>query len=125
MPDEKDIHDWMEMKMTAWLESQRMDETQDYLSRGRQLSKLSAEELGQRWVGAFKAYVGQGDMSRRRELEDLDAEHSLRKLEPPYRLVKADIMKKAEGLSREGEIDEDALNRDFWKFVEDTEERSN
>ncbi|WP_047308581.1 hypothetical protein [Rhodopseudomonas palustris] len=66
------------------LESEDLRDTRDYLSRGRLLANLNDAELGDRWVGTFRAWLtGEAGLALR-NMNDAAAELRLRSLALPY-----------------------------------------
>ncbi len=71
-----------------------MEETLDYVKRGRRLKDTDGEELKQGWAATYRLWVS--DPTNRRvfgELSDLGAELQLREIEPPYEAVKVETEK--------------------------------
>lgn len=80
--------------MLAYLEDRRLNEAADYVRRGRANEKKSAEELEQEWLVGFRAWAESSARDRvydRRSLDDLESEMYLRRLQPPFDLVKNEI----------------------------------
>jgi hypothetical protein len=73
----------------AWLANQQLERLENYLQRGRPLSDVSLEELRTHWVALMRAWAQhvRGGIDNR-EREDIEAEMTLRKVEPPFDLVK-------------------------------------
>jgi hypothetical protein len=71
-----------------FLQHTLMEETADYLRRGRLHESLPLPELNELWVGAFRAWFeqrGQQEESQRLTvINDLSAELRLRGYDPPY-----------------------------------------
>ena len=64
---------------------------QDYVNRGRLLENIPEETLAEDWVSLMRAWAAapeEGQDSRRR---DIEAEYSLRCVQPPYERVKAEM----------------------------------
>jgi hypothetical protein len=66
-----------------------MNETRDYLARGRRLAASSDQEVQNVWVAAFERWFEQKTAENVRNMDDAAAELRLRNLEPPYDRVKA------------------------------------
>ena len=80
--------------MLAYLEDRRLNEAADYVRRGRANKRKSAEELEQEWLAGFRAWAESGARHKvfdRRSLDDLEFEMYLRRVEPPFDLVKNEI----------------------------------
>jgi hypothetical protein len=80
--------------MLAYLEDRRLHEAADYARRGRANERKSAEELEQEWLAGFRAWAESSARHKvfdRRSLNDLEFEMYLRRLQPPFDLVKNEI----------------------------------
>ena len=89
--------------LNAFIQSEEMNETANYLERGRLFERLSRQELEDAWARAFRTYQetrGQGQ----RELLDLSAEFHLRGIEPPYDRVKDEVRQGLAELRSDREI---------------------
>jgi hypothetical protein len=73
---------------TEFLQHALMNETREYLSRGRMLSESSDEELQEIWVATFERWFAERTAENTRNMDDAAAELRLRNLEPPYDRVK-------------------------------------
>ena len=75
----------------AFLQNENLEQTKDYLLRGRGFAALDLDGLTAAWVQAFRNFVadtdGEADVLR---LYDLEAEFRLRGEEPPEELVEAE-----------------------------------
>jgi hypothetical protein len=71
----------------AMFESQELEQTQAYVSRGRGHESLTVDQLRAVWVRAFKQWAASLGSADPRELDDVSAEFRLRKIEPPFNLV--------------------------------------
>jgi hypothetical protein len=88
------------------LSAAAMEETEDYLARGRRFERLSIEDLGQRWTTAFKAWCQDRTPELQREFDDAAAELGLRNAEPPFDTARDEIVAlqiEAAGLAWEDE----------------------
>ena len=78
---------------TAWafVQNERLEQTKDYVGRGRAFVALDLDDLKARWVEAFRAFVADidGDDGIVR-MYDLEAEIRLRGAEPPHERVEAE-----------------------------------
>jgi hypothetical protein len=74
----------------AFLDHVAMEETRDYLERGRRFSGESTENIKQLWTNAFKQWFAKRTAESQREFDDLAAELRLRSAEPPYETVEAE-----------------------------------
>jgi hypothetical protein len=66
-----------------------MNETRDYLARGRSLVGSSDQEVQDVWVAAFELWFEQKTAGNVRNMDDAAAELRLRDMEPPYDRVTA------------------------------------
>ena len=74
-----------------FLQHRKMEQTQDYLNRGRRFAALDAGQLSEDWVSAVRRWLARKDRSRERTMDDLAAELELRGSEPPYEAVKQEL----------------------------------
>jgi hypothetical protein len=84
-----------------FLQHELMNETKDYLDRGRLFEQLSIAELNAKWITAFRRFVSD-DSSVIPEMNGLAAELRLRSLEPPFDAVQSEISKMTETVRRLG-----------------------
>jgi hypothetical protein len=75
-------------QVDAWLANQRLEWLEGYIKRGRLLANISLEELQTRWMAAIRAWAISLSEFDHEEREDIEAEMKLRKIKPPYDLVK-------------------------------------
>ena len=71
------------------LQHAQMNETQDYVERGRALASQTDDEVKSVWVAMFERWFDKKTAENRRNMDDAAAELRLRDLEPPYDRVKA------------------------------------
>jgi hypothetical protein len=69
------------------LADREMQETQSYLARGRPLTSIDLDELHRIWAEGYKAYLAEGDETKRQSFEDADAELRLRQAPQPQHLI--------------------------------------
>jgi hypothetical protein len=106
--------DTQEDLVLSYLRNQGLEEAEDYVKRGRSLSKVDAGELKDRWVYAIRrmaaaAQSGQREPRvNRRHRADLEAELLIRKVDLPYDAVKKEL----EGLMSAAEAVVKALRRE-------------
>jgi len=85
----------------AWLANQAMERLENYLRDGRRLRETPVDMLRARWIKEMRAWA---DNCRtkfdHREHEDIEAEMSLRKIEPPFDEIK-DAMQTIRKASKE------------------------
>jgi hypothetical protein len=84
----------VDAEIGAFLESEAMNETQDYLVRGRAFSALKDDQLKADWKNAFERSSASREPSDARITDDLAAELRLRKLEPPVEEISQEIWQK-------------------------------
>jgi len=70
-------------EVRAFLESEAMDQTHDYLARGRVFLALEDDQLRADWERAFERAFATREPLDVRKMDDLSAEARLRKLELP------------------------------------------
>jgi hypothetical protein len=75
----------------AFLENEKLEQTNDYLRRARPYAGLDAADLEARWVAAFRDFAADiGDDSDIVRMFDLEAEYRLRRIRLPEELVAAE-----------------------------------
>jgi hypothetical protein len=106
----------------AWLANQALERLQDYLKRGRSLAATPLGTLNGRWVYLMRTWGedvrGKAD---HREREDIEAELQLRKVKPPFDLVKdamAVLRQKSKEAMAELERDPERLAREERDLAE-------
>jgi hypothetical protein len=75
----------------AFLEHRRMEQTKDYLGRGRRFAALDVGQLSEDWIIAVRSWLARKDREREQMMDDLTAELQLRSSEPPYDAVKQEL----------------------------------
>ena len=75
----------------AYLQHVLMNETKDYLERGRRFAQLSIDKLDESWIKAFKIYFATRLRPAARDMDDLAAELRLRGRDPPFDAVQSEI----------------------------------
>ena len=93
----------------AILASALMEETAQYLSRGRQFRTTSEVELKLRWAEALRRWIRTHSPGNVRQLDDLSAELRLRGMGPPEDSVKAELSSMVEEIRRDYESDPECL----------------
>ena len=75
----------------AFIENEKLEQTRDYLRRGRPYGGLAPHELQARWIEAFRDFAADiGDDDDLVRMFDLEAEYRLRDLSLPEELVAAE-----------------------------------
>ena len=75
----------------AFLQHKSLEQTQDYLARGRRFAKLDTQRLNKGWIIAVRGWLANKYRTKEREMDDLAAELRLRGLEPPYLAVEREL----------------------------------
>lgn len=76
---------------SAFLENEKLEQTKDYLHRGRGFAGLEVGKLEAAWVHAFRDFAADiGDDEDLVRMFDLEAEYRLRGLRLPEELVAAE-----------------------------------
>ena len=73
-----------EAERDAINENSEMESLQDYLQRGRALSRLTDIELADTWVAQTQLWADQAANYSERTRLDCTAEFALRKIDPPF-----------------------------------------
>jgi len=113
-----------EALLRAMMDSAAMDETRDYLTRGRAHAHVPEDALKDNWVKAFKTWFLSRDKLAQRDADDLTAELRLRRLEPPYERIAAESEVMADEIRREGPHSSGVRDK-IEKFRGDLRERKN
>ena|SRR6478609_7257628 len=101
--------------LDAMIESAAMDETLDYLRRGRAHADLSDGALMDEWTGAFKHWFVWRSRSSRQRTDDLSAELRLRHVDPPFESIARESAMMADEIKRQG-ADSDDIREKMEKF---------
>jgi hypothetical protein len=120
---EADADKRLEREVDAIVQSELMEETAAYLSRGRPHASLTAQEAGQQWVAAYTRWFAERTAERQREWDDLAAELRLRGLEPPYDTVRPILERMREEIRAIG-LDDPALHEKIEKYLQAREKPS-
>ena len=108
----------VEAMANAMLEDALMKETAAYLSRGRRHSTKSDDDVKRGWTAAFKGWrVAASSPDAQREMDDLAAELRLRRLEPPYDAVEAEMEAMRQEIERAGP-DDPGIKETIDKFLD-------
>jgi hypothetical protein len=84
----------------AWMDSDRMERTADYVKRGRRLAKDDTAALKERWLITFKSLCDTRFLDELEVSQEIECELELRGEEAPTELVVADINKLAAALKK-------------------------
>jgi len=72
----------------------QMERVEAYVRRGRRLTDLSRESLLQRFVKSFRLWSENfEDADLRTQNDDIEAELAIRRIDPPYIMVEAELKK--------------------------------
>jgi hypothetical protein len=82
----------------AYLQHRSIEQTQDYLARGRRFATLDVGQLSEDWIIAVRSWLARKDRARERMMDDLTAELQLRGSEPPYDAVKKELAARFAGI---------------------------
>jgi hypothetical protein len=110
--------------ISAMIESAEMDETRDYLTRGRAHAKLSDDVLRGSWVKAFRRWFLWRGLAEARDANDFAAELRLRNVMPPYERIRAESDAMAKEIRKEGARNSDIRDK-IDKFRADLRRRKN
>ena len=77
--------------VNAFLQHKSLEQTQDYLVRGRRFAKLDVGRLNKDWIIAVRSWLAHKHRRKERMMDDLAAELRLRGLEPPYGAVEQEF----------------------------------
>jgi hypothetical protein len=83
--------DRTEAMVVAFLEHRKMEQTQDYLARGRRFATIDAGQLSEDWIIAVRSWLARKNGTSERKMDDLTAELQLRGFEPPYHTIKQEL----------------------------------
>jgi len=93
-----------------FLQQKKMEQTQDYLGRGRRFKGLDSSQLNDDWVSAVRRWLARKDRSREQTMDDLAAELELRGAEPPYHAVKQEL---AAGFAAIEKVEQTKVGKQF------------
>jgi len=80
-----------EAVVNAFLQHKSLEQTQDYLVRGRRFAKLDVAQMNEDWINAVRGWLAHKDRTNERMMDDLAAELRLRGGEPPYAAVEQEL----------------------------------
>ncbi len=118
---DNDDNGHMTKLVAAYLQDQTMQQLESYLKRGRVLENKSTEELKERWINLFQE-MAELDNTHKPERHDVEAELSLRVVEPPYELVSTemeDLKQKADAVAEEWMQDPNRYKVELDGFLAD------
>src|SRR5262245_20756532 len=80
-----------EAVVNAFLQHKSLEQTQDYLVRGRGFAKLDVAQMNEAWIIAVRSWLAHRHRTKERMMDDLAAELRLRGLEPLYGAVEQEL----------------------------------
>ena len=109
----------------SYLQHELMNETKDYLDRGRRFKLLAVTELNEKWVIVFRRFTAH-DRTPIGEMDDLAAELRLRGLDPPYDRVRSEMSKLQDEIKRLGpDAPSDRLDERIARFLAEHKKAKN
>src|SRR5271169_1545143 len=104
----------------VWLQNELLEQTRDYLTRGRRFERLRLNLLNKVWAEAFRQFVRQKIGPHLRDMDDAGAGLRLRGEEFPTHLVMPEIEQLKAVIQRVGPISPSAdFERKFNEFISD------
>jgi hypothetical protein len=98
----------------AFLQHRSIEQTQDYLARGRRFATLNVGQLSEDWIIAVRSWLSRKDRARERLMDDLTAELQLRGSEPPYDALKQELAARFAGME---EVERKKVGREFARQI--------
>ena len=93
-----------------------IEQTQDYLARGRRFATLDVGQLSEDWIIAVRSWLARKDRARERMMDDLTAELQLRGSDPPYDTVKKELAARFAGIE---EVEQKKNRREFARQIDE------
>jgi hypothetical protein len=87
-----------------WLQNELLEQTRDYLARGRRFERLKLDQLNKVWAETFRQFVRRNNQRHLREMDDAGAELRLRGEEFPINLVTSEVKQLRAAIQRAGPI---------------------
>ena len=81
----------MKAALDSWIANAQMQLVQNYVSRGRRYEHTPQEALARDWVDLMRAWAAAPENGQDPKRRDIEAEYSLRGLQPPHDLVRAEM----------------------------------
>ena len=104
----------------VWLQNELLEQTRDYLTRGRRFERLRLDQLNKVWAKAFRQFVRRQIGPYVRDMDDAGAELRLRGEEFPTHLVTAEVEQLRAAIQRVGPISPSAeFDRKIDEFIRD------
>jgi hypothetical protein len=115
----------LDARTKAFLQNQMMEDTRNYLIRGRRFADLADEHLKNEWVRASEVLVDLQTAAHAREWGDLMAELGLREIEPPCEEINAEHRALAAKKVKRSEHDNPGLQAAIAKCSEEQRKPKN
>jgi hypothetical protein len=77
--------------VNVFLQHKSMEQTHDYLARGRCFVKFDVQRLNENWIIAVRSWLTHKDRTNERMMDGLASELRLRGLEPPYGAIAREL----------------------------------
>ena len=87
----------MKAALDSWMANAQMRLVQDYVNRGRRYEHTPEATLANDWVDLMRAWAAAPEKGQDPRRRDIEAEYSLRAMQPPYKRVKAEMETLARG----------------------------
>jgi hypothetical protein len=88
----------------AWVQNELLEQTRDYLTRGRRFERLRLDQVNVEWAKAFRQFVRERIGPHLRNMDDAGAELRLRGEEFPTHLVMLEVEQLRAAVQRVGPI---------------------
>jgi hypothetical protein len=104
----------------VWLQNELLEQTRDYLTRGRRFERRRLDQLNEEWAKAFRQFVRRQIGPYVRDMDDAGAELRLRGEEFPTHLVTSEVEQLRAIVQRVGPISPSAdFVRKIDEFIRD------
>jgi hypothetical protein len=87
----------MKDALASWMANAQMRLIQDYVNRGRPYEHTPEETLANEWVDLMRAWAAAPEKGQDPKRRDIEAEYSLRGVQPPHERVRAEMAALARG----------------------------
>jgi hypothetical protein len=88
----------------TWLQNELLEQTRDYLTRGRRFERLRLDQLNKLWAEAFRQFVRRQIGPHARDMDDAGAELRFRGEEFSTQLVMSEVEQLRAAIQRVGPI---------------------
>jgi hypothetical protein len=104
----------------AWIQNELLEQTRDYLTRGRRFERLRLDQLNEIWAKAFRQFVRRQIGPHLRDMDDAGAELRFRGEEFPTHLVASEVEQLRAAVQRVGPVLPSAeFDRKINEFIRD------